>query len=227
MDSVIWRRNGALAHGDRAFPGESVPVELRLRNTGWLPIPWVEVYDSLPVDLITPPFYREVVTLKSKEEQRFTYTLTCYKRGYYTLGPLSLQTGDVLGVAPDLSCRSQGEYLIVYPRVTPLDKLGLPTHSPLAQLPAPTPLFEDPTRVVGVRPYIAGDSPRHLHWTATANTGQLLVKRYQPAIARESLICLDLDMNNYSPRRLYDATELAIVAGASIANHIVNRERLA
>lgn len=216
-----------LVRGDRAFPGESVPVELRLRNTGRLPIPWVKLYESLPVDLITPPFYREVVTLKGKEEQRFTYTLTCYKRGYYTLGPLSIQTGDVLGIAPDLAQRSQQEYLIVYPRVLPLEKLGLPTHSPLAQLPVPTPLFEDPSRVVGVRAYLAGDSPRHIHWTATANTGQLLVKRYQPAIARESLICLDLDMGSYATRRLYDATELAIVAGASIANHIINRERLA
>ncbi|HNT77071.1 MAG TPA: DUF58 domain-containing protein [Anaerolineae bacterium] len=230
----LWTRYGIqhleaqrrLDRGDRAFPGESVAVELRLRNTGRLPLPWVEIHDSLPVDLISPPFYREVVTLKGKEEQRFTYTLTCYKRGYYPLGPLSLQTGDVLGLAPDLSRRSQREYLIVYPRVLSLEKLGLPTHSPLAQLPTPTPLFEDPTNIIGVRPYMAGDSPRRIHWTATANSGQLLVKRYRAAIARESLVCLDLDMNDYPTRRIYDAVELAIVASASIANHVVNQERL-
>ncbi len=228
----LWARQG-LRHLDaqrhlvnRAFPGETVKVELVVRNTGKLPIPWVEIHDSLPVELITPPFYREVVTLKSKQERRFTYGLECYKRGYYAIGPLWVHTGDLMGMTPDLSSYSQHEYIIVYPRIVPLDKLGLPTHSPLAVLPAPAPLFEDPSRVSGVRGYQAGDSPRRIHWTASASTGELLVKRYQPAIARETLICLDLDLNNYASKRLYDAVELSIVTAASLAAHMTNQERL-
>ncbi|MBN1876511.1 MAG: DUF58 domain-containing protein [Anaerolineae bacterium] len=211
----------------RAFPGERIPVELVVRNTGWLPVPWVELNDSLPVQLISPPFYREVMTLSGLQERRFRYTLSCDRRGYYDIGPLQLHTGDLLGVAPRLTFSQQAEYVIVYPRVLPLQALGLPTHSPLAVLRAPSPLFEDPTRVMGVRNYIPGDSPRRIHWTATANTGQLLVKRYQPAIARETLICLDLDAEGYDNRQRYSATELAIVAAASIANHVVIREGLA
>jgi uncharacterized protein (DUF58 family) len=94
-------------------------------------------------------------------------------------------------------------------------------------LPARSPLFEDPTRVRGVRDYQRGDSPRRIHWTATANTGRLLVKQYQPSIARETLICLDLNPKGYGQRQRYTATELAIVVAASIANHIVVREGLA
>jgi uncharacterized protein (DUF58 family) len=111
--------------------------------------------------------------------------------------------------------------------VLPLDRLGLPTRSPLASLPVPTPLFEDPTRVVGVRAYQRGDSPRRIHWSASASAGTLLVKRYQPAIARETLICLDLAQANYSFQRLHAASELAIVTAASLANHIIVREGLA
>jgi uncharacterized protein (DUF58 family) len=54
-----------------------------------------------------------------------------------------------------------------------------------------------------------------------------VVKQYQPAIARETLICLDMHDEGYTPRRLYEATELAIIAAASIASHIVLREGLA
>ncbi len=212
---------------NRAFPDETIPVELVVRNSGRLPIPWIEVQDSLPVELISPPFYREVITLGAKQERRFAYTLACYKRGYYVIGPLFMQTGDLLGVIRPLTMRQDPEYVIVYPRVLPLEKLGLPTHSPLAVLPAPAPLFEDPTRIMGVRPYQMGDSPRRIHWTATAKAGELLVKRYQPAIARETLICLDFAQESYAGRRFYDASELAIVAAASLANHIIIREGLA
>ncbi len=212
---------------NRAFPDETIPVELIVRNNGRLPIPWIEVQDSLPVELISPPFYRAVITLGARQERRFAYTLACAKRGYYLIGPLFMQTGDLFGVTRPLMAKKDPEYVIVYPRILPLEKLGLPTHSPLAVLPARSPLFEDPTRIMGVRPYQIGDSPRRIHWTSTAKAGELLVKRYQPAIARETLICLDFAQENYAGRRFYDASELAIVAAASLANHIIIRERLA
>jgi uncharacterized protein (DUF58 family) len=211
---------------DRAFCGEEVTVELILRNAGWLPIPWVEVHESLPVALIAPPFHREVVTLGPREHHRLSYTLTCRRRGYYRIGPLTLQAGDLLGIVGRSQAEAASEHIIVYPRVVPLQRLGLPTRSPLVALPARSPLFEDPSRVQGVRDYQRGDSPRRIHWTATASVGRLLVKQFQPAIARETLICLDLDREDYGQRQRYTATELAIVVAASIANHIIVREGL-
>ena len=211
----------------RAFPGETISVELRVLNDGWLPVPWVEMYDSLPVDMASPPYYRRVLTMMPHQERRFDYRLSASKRGYYLIGPMTWRTGDLLGFAPQQTGRHQPETIIVYPRVVSLDSLGLPTRSPLASIAAPTPLFEDPTRVVGVRDYQIGDSPRRIHWTASAGADRLLVKRYQPAIARETLICLDLNQDAYSFQRLYAASELAIITAASLANHIIVHEGLA
>jgi uncharacterized protein (DUF58 family) len=53
-----------------------------------------------------------------------------------------------------------------------------------------------------------------------------LVKQYQPGIARETLICLDLDEEDYERRQRFTATELAIVVAASIAHHIIVQEGL-
>jgi uncharacterized protein (DUF58 family) len=211
---------------DHAFTGDQVTVDVSLRNTGWLPIPWVEVHESLPVELTASAFHREVITIDPRESHQLRYALNCRRRGYYPIGPLKMQTGDLLGIIGRSQVEVPSEHIIVYPRVVPLQRLGLPTRSPLAVLPAHSPLFEDPTRIMGVRDYQRGDSPRRIHWTATASTGRLVVKRYQPAIARETLICLNLDQADYRQRQRYTATELAIVVAASIANHIIVKEGL-
>jgi uncharacterized protein (DUF58 family) len=210
----------------RAFYGDRVRVDVSLRNKGWLPIPWLEINETLPVQLITPPFYRQVFSLGSHEVRRLQYTLNCRRRGYYPIGPLTMQTGDLLGIDRRGVARAEAGHLTVYPRVVPLHKLGLPTHSPLVVLPSQSYLFEDPARVMGTRDYLPGDSPRRMHWTATASAGRLLVKQYQPAIARETLICLDMDQEDYERGQRYTATELAIVVAASMASHIVMREGL-
>jgi uncharacterized protein (DUF58 family) len=211
---------------NRAFPGDSVTVDLTVHNTSWLPIPWLEMHESLPVALAVPPFYREVVSLGPRQRRHFHYTLHCRRRGYYPVGPLTMQIGDLLGIVRPSQAQATPDHVIVYPQVVPLQQLGLPTRSPQVALPARSPLFEDPARVMGVRDYQRGDSPRRIHWTATASAGRLLVKQYQPSIARETLICLDLDQEDYERRQRYTATELAIVVAASIANHVVVREGL-
>jgi uncharacterized protein (DUF58 family) len=211
---------------NRAFPGDQVSVRVLVSNASWLPVPWLEVHESLPVRLATPPHHRQVLSLRPREQVALAYTLHCQRRGYYPIGPLTMRTGDLLGLLQPRQIEAASDHMIVYPRVVSLDKLGLPTRAPQVSLLARTALFEDPARVMGVRDYQRGDSPRRIHWTATASSGRLLVKQYQRSIARESLICLDLDHHDYGQRQRYTATELAIVAAASMANHIITRERL-
>jgi uncharacterized protein (DUF58 family) len=229
----FWlRRATAQIHACRRFEnhahfGDQVTIEVILHNTGRLPIPWMELHESVPVDLHSTPTRGQVVSLGAHERWGMRYTLNCRKRGFYTLGPLTAKNGDLLGIERVRPWELAPEPFIVYPQIVPIHQLHLPTRSPFMALPAQSPLFEDPTRVVGVRDYQRGDPPRRIHWTATANTGRLLVKRYQPAIARETLVCLDLDGDNYEQRHLFTATELAIVVAASVANHIIVREGLA
>ncbi len=211
---------------DRAFHGDSLPVRLSISNTGRLPVTWLHARESIPVSLRQTTPRHQVFSLDPGERRDIDYALYCSKRGVFSVGPTRIQTGDALGLIKPENVEAPPDRLIVYPKVVPLQRLGLPTRSPLATLPAPLPLFEDPARVVGVRDYAPGDSLRRIHWTASASAGTLLVKHYQPAIARETLICLDLGFEGYHLRGRYEAIELAIVAAASIANHIVVTQRL-
>ncbi len=210
----------------RAFTGDTLTVELAVRNEGWLPVPWLEINESVPVQLQTVPFGRQVVSLGPRERHACPYTLACRRRGYYPLGPVHLRTGDLLGLARRDLTGAAPDHLIVYPRIVPIHRPDLPTRSPLVALSARSSLFEDPSRLMGVRDYQRGDSPRRVHWPATARAARLVVKQYQPAVARETLLCLDLDPEGYDPERRAEATELAIVAAASLAHHVSTREGL-
>jgi uncharacterized protein (DUF58 family) len=230
--SQVWARRGAASLEierhfiDRAYTGEEIQLETRISNRGLLPIPWVEINDTVPMELHSEPLPPQVTSLGSHREERLHYRLECKHRGYYTIGPMRMRTGDLLGLDQRSVTDQEQSHLIVYPRVVPLRRLGLPTYSALVALPSRHPLFEDPARVVGIREYVPTDSLRRIHWTATARTGHLMVKQFQPAIARTTMLCLDLCLRDYEPKDRNRAMELAIVVAASLATHAVTRERL-
>jgi uncharacterized protein (DUF58 family) len=210
----------------RAFPGDTIPVKVTVDNPAWIPVPWLEIHESLPVALIAQSDQHEVVSLRARTSRYLKYDLRCRRRGYHRIGPLMLRTGDLLGILPERRTQLPPENLIIYPQIVPLHQLGIPTHAPQPVLKCTTPLFEDPARVMGVRDYHRGDSPRRIHWSASASAGRLLVKQFEPAVSRETLVCLDLDADHYGRRQRYTATELAIVTAASVVNHIVTDEGL-
>ncbi|GAC1636461.1 MAG: DUF58 domain-containing protein [Chloroflexota bacterium] len=210
----------------RAFTGDTVAVDLVVSNTSRLPVPWLEINESAAVELVASPLDRHVVILKPHERVSLRYTLHCQRRGLFRIGPLSARYGDLFDLSHQDLKWTGTDSIIVYPKVVPLEKLGLPTRSLLALLPTTSPLLEDSSRVMGVRPYRRGDSRRSIHWRATARMQDLVVKQFQPATSRETHIFLDLDEEGYPARYRYEASERAIVVTASLATHMVIRERL-
>ena len=211
----------------RVFLGEKVPVELEIVNGSFLPIPWLKVSESLPIELRSPSSYRHVASLAPHEHLMLRYELEGRRRGYYRLGPLYLSTGDVFGIGGSEAREqdSQMDRLTVYPEIIPLRKVGLPSHTPFGTLPSKERIFEDPTRVIGVRDYLTGDSLRHIDWKTSAATGRLQVKQYEPAISLETAIYLNLNLNEYRGPTRRQSAELAIVVAASLASHLVEERQ--
>jgi uncharacterized protein (DUF58 family) len=197
-----------------------------VKNTGWLPVPWLELRESLPVALVGPRSFQTVTHLGPRADARFEYTVEARKRGYYPIGPLLVSTGDILGLSETIQGKSQTEHLIVYPQIIPLTSLEIPSFSPQGALAHRLPLFEDPTRVFGKRSYVSGDSLRRVDWKSSASTGMLQVKLFEPSIALETFIVLNLNAEDYYYRSLIDSTELAIVIAASISNWIAGKKQM-
>ncbi len=208
-------------HEQRAFLGETLPATLFVANRGWLPVLWLRIRDVLPVELAAGISPEQVVSLLPHERLELHYTLFGRRRGLYRFGPVINQGGDLLGGIVYETQQAMGDFLIVYPRIVPLPNLLLPTRSPFGTLPSQQRIFEDPSRVLGVREYQPGDSLRHVNWKTSARLGTLQMRRYEPAIALATALFLNLDAGDFSVEHRFQAPEVAIVVAASMAAHLI------
>ncbi len=227
----LWARRSlasvtvSRAHDERIFLDQWLDVEIEVRNRGWLPVLWLRLTDRVPADLTPGGSYRQVVSLLPRERLKLTYRLHGRRRGYYPIGPLVSVGGDLLGAATFEHQRDEEDHVVVYPKIVPLRDLGFPSLSPFGTLPSRQRVFEDPTRIQGVRPYRPGDSLRRMDWKTSARVGALQVRRYEPAISLETAIFLNLDRADYSLGHWRQATELGIVIAASVAVHLVEKRQ--
>jgi uncharacterized protein (DUF58 family) len=205
----------------RAFAGETIDARLHLANRSWLPLPWLQIQEAVPLDLKDQPDYRTVVSLGGHSTLDHPYRLACKKRGYYRIGPLNLRSSDLFGFVEARWDEANPATLIVYPQVVPLAHLGLPSRSPFGTLASRQRLLEDPARMAGVRAYTAGDSLRRIHWKASAHADELLVKKLQPSMAVPVMLLLDLDRESYPLRSLVGSSEWGITVAASVASALV------
>jgi len=205
----------------KAFPGETVPVQLDIRNGSLLPAVWLRVQDFYPIELAETSSFSQVISLGPREKTRLRYNLRTQKRGYYTIGPLHVSSGDLLGLNTERQSEGPTDHLTVYPRVVALSNVKIPSRSPMGTMRHKQPIFEDPTRPMGKRDYQSGDSLRRIAWKASATAGRLQTKLFEPSIALETALFLNLNVTDYQQRTHFDATELAIVVTASLANWII------
>ncbi|MFN2227018.1 MAG: DUF58 domain-containing protein, partial [Anaerolineae bacterium] len=229
--SRLWARRALQAvalerrHDARIFSGETFPVEIRLENRSWLPVLWMRLSDIVPSALSSGMSFRQVVSLNPKERQTRTYELTGRRRGYYRLGPMVGLGGDLLGTSQYEVRQEEDDFVIVYPKIVALRDLGFPSLSPFGTLPSRMRLFEDPSRIRGVRDYVPGDSPRRMDWKTSARVGRLQVRRFEPAIALETAIFLNMDGEAYPYDCRFEAPELGVVIAASAAVHLVAKRQ--
>jgi uncharacterized protein (DUF58 family) len=221
LHSVRFRRTFPA----RAFISEVIPVHVHLTNTNLLPVAWLQIRESLPVELGATNAYRGAFSLPSKGKADFQYKLYALKRGYYSIGPLYMRSGDLLGLGPDKEITGSPDPLIVYPRIIPFVRVKLPSRTPFGSIRHTQPLFEDPSRILGKREYQSGDSLRHIDWKSSASAGSLQVKQYGPSISLETAVFLNLDSEDYDLRSRLDDTEMAIVVAASLANWVCGQKQ--
>lgn len=211
-------------YNDHAFLNEPVSVDVTFRNEKLWPVPWVEANESIPPNLYAGMPLQEAFSLRGRDEHTLNYTVRANRRGYYRLGPLVVEAGDLFGFARQ-SWQLTPNYLTVYPRIIPLSRLKLPSRLPFGTVASKQRLFEDPARPQGIRAYRSGDSQRQIHWKASAHVGNLVVKTYEPAISLETAILLNLDQAAYERKALTLTVEWAIEVAASLATHLTEQRQ--
>ena len=219
----------------RVLFGEEITLSLSVENAKLLPLPWLEIEDSVPRTLTFTGRQLRVSTISNmvvleslfslRWYERVTrpYTVLCNARGVHTFGPTVVRSGDVFGFLNRQESLSNRQYLLVYPLVVPITRFGLPSRHPFGDNRAPRRLLEDPSRVIGVRDYMYGDDLRRVHWKATARMMQLQSKVYQPTTTYTLVLFLNVvsQLDAWYGIRP-ELQELAICATASVADWALN-----
>ena len=205
--------------------GAKAEVQVRVTNTGRWPIPWLLVEDLLPQRSTRKPNPALVVSgsrlrvlfIKAGQTKLIKYTITFARRGYFALGPMTAETGDVFGLHRRHKVMSEPAFVMVYPKLLPIARFDFASTRPIGEIRLANRLFEDPTRSAGVRPYVYGDPLQRVHWKATARTGQLHSRIYEPTSLAGATILIDFHTAGYPGRGEPTRSELAITAATAIS----------
>ncbi|MGE5221483.1 MAG: DUF58 domain-containing protein, partial [Omnitrophica WOR_2 bacterium] len=202
LDGVFYRRR---FHYTRGFPGEKIDLRMEIENRKFLPLSWLRVFDPWPKPvapedpgLVLPSHIQDkvlltnLVSLRWYETARRNYSLGLRKRGVYKVGPVQLESGDLFGIYQQKREMKEVEQITVFPALIPLPENQFPAEDPLGDRRSLRRLYEDPNQPMGLREYRPEDSFRRVHWSATAHTGQLQVKVYQPVSSQILTICLNV-----------------------------------
>jgi uncharacterized protein (DUF58 family) len=236
----------------RAFIGETVDLTLTVENRKLLPVAWLRVMDEWPADLrlveesntgspdddastgglgelrTTSIPERSLLTnvfsLRWYERVRRHYTILCEQRGYYRLGTARATSGDILGMQRREYAYANLDWLLVYPRVLPIEELGLPPKNPFGEVRARQQIFEDPARTIGVRDHQPEDGFRRIHWKATARTQALQSKVYEPTTSFTLVtFCNVATFDRYWYGTIPELLERCITVAASVSAYAAER----
>jgi uncharacterized protein (DUF58 family) len=158
------------------------------------------------------------VNMYHRVKRRFP--MQCLQRGTFIFGPTNIRSGDLFGFFRREKHIETLDYLFVYPRLVPLDRLGIPSRQFFGDIRLKRHLFQDPVLTAGVRDYVPGDSLKRIHWKSTARLGRLQTRVYEPTTTVD--ISLFLDVRTLRAPLWgsnYQLQELSIITAASIARH--------
>ncbi len=241
-----WWKDNALAgvsyrrafDRTRVFPGEPIEMTIHVHNGKPLPLTWLRFKDRLPVAPLEEGQIAEITgethgsfwlknafSLGGRSRIQRTFTFTFPRRGYYTLGPVEVHSGDVFTLFTIEREYDLRDTLVVYPTIWPLEALALPAKEPFGDLKVQRSLFTDPIKTRGIRDYHPHDRFRDVHWKASARRGELQTKVYDPSTGMTLAIFLNVatmrrHWMGYSPEQL----ERAVSVAASVANYAAEQK---
>ncbi len=213
----------------QVFFGEEIVFELEITNRKPLPLPWLQVDDELPENVTllkgkATSSHDDRVLLSNMFPVNMYHRVTrrfpmrCQKRGLFIFGPTFIRSGDLFGFFRKSMQIEELDYLLVYPRLVPLEKLGIPSQQFFGDIRLKRHLFQDPVLTAGVRDYQSGDSLKRIHWKSTARLGKLQTKLYEPTTTVDVSIFLDVrTLRAPLQGSVQQLQELGIIAAASIA----------
>jgi uncharacterized protein (DUF58 family) len=197
-----------------AQAGDILRASYTVRNTSRLPKLWLEVRNpsTLPVELPG-----EAVSLGPRGEKSWSARVPLTRRGHFRVEPVSLRTGDPLGMFESQASVGSASNVIVYPRVEALPAWRLPPAFIEGSNTSPVRTSHTTPHATSIRPYAPGDPYNRIHWKYTARHGNLQVKEFDLEQTADVWIFLDLQRSVHAGDGDESTLEYGVRLAASLA----------
>jgi len=246
IGAFIWSWNAVnglgiarITHARRAQVGQPLNELFRVRNTGILPKLWLEIRDHSSL-----PFHNAshvVPSLFPRRQYQWETSTICTQRGEFTLGPMTIVSGDPFGLFQFPRQFPAQTKIIVYPPTVRIHRFATPIGTLSGGEAVRRRAHYVTTNAAGIRDYQPGDSFNRIHWRSTARRDRLLVKEFEldPLadvwifldLSRESLVTRPQMHNSVAslgtfPVHLPPSTEeYGITIAASLAQYFIDKGR--
>jgi uncharacterized protein (DUF58 family) len=195
--------------------GDQLEERFTLINRSWLPGIWVEIIDHSNLPGYKPGL---VTGVGGSGTNRWRTQGICTQRGLFTLGPTQISTGDPFGFFSVQIDDPATVGLMVMPPVIPLPFIHVApgSHSGEGRLVTHAP--EKTVSASSARPYLPGDSLRHIHWPMSARHDQLYVRQFESTPSSDWWIFLDMNRQVQLGAGQDSTEESSIILAASLAD---------
>ena len=233
--AINWVSIARYTQTRRAQVGQALVEHFSVRNTGLVPKLWLAVLDhsSLPHHNAS----HVVPTLLPRRRYAWQASTVCTRRGVFTLGPMTVLSGDPFGLFQFPRRIEATAQVIVYPLTVPIHRFATPIGPLTGGHAIRRRAHFITTNAAGVREYQPGDSFNRIHWRSTARRRRLMVKEFELDPLGDVWIFLDLsraslverpeamDFRGLPPQLPPSTAEYGIVAAASLAQYFVDKGR--
>jgi uncharacterized protein (DUF58 family) len=234
--SVNWVRISRQTRARRAQVGKTLDESFSVRNNGFVPKLWLEVRDHSDVPGHNPSAV--VPVLLPRRTYRWSAQTTCVVRGEFTLGPITLISGDPFGLFQVTRHIGATSRILIYPATVPIHNFAAPSGLLSGGDAQRQRTHFVTTNASGVREYAPGDSFNRIHWKSSARKDRLLVKEFELDPLADIWMFLDMSAQSLFERpysveglpttELFippSSEEYAVIVAASLVQYFVLKER--
>jgi len=143
------------------------------------------------------------------------------KRGVFTNIRIESTIQDPLRLFSKSFVRVKGADFIVYPQVHELAYFHVPVKGLQGTERSRQRGQEDYSNIRKVRPYIAGDSHKRIHWKLSSKKNEVFVKEYEATSSAKSYLIMDSFRENYGHDPMNEIEDCLVEVTVAIAKYIL------
>lgn len=201
--------------------GDRLEERFTLTNHFILPATWVTIQDYSTL----PDHHASVATgVEGSSKSQWRVLTQCTRRGVYTLGGTTLETGDPFGMYTVTFEDRTSSTLAVMPPVLSLPQFQISTGGWAGEGKPNRHSLQETINVSHPREMLPNDPMRLIHWKTTARQNKFFVRQFEGSPAGDWWFVLDLDKGSQLGTGWDSTEEHAVILASSLTAQGLNAD---